>query len=169
MAEQLRVAGIIQESIVDGPGIRMSVFAQGCPHHCPGCHNPQTHDFEGGTLTDLNDIVAQFKANPLLKGITFTGGEPFCQADKLAVIGKEVHAMGKDVMTYTGYTFEQLLERNKPDEMALLQETDILVDGPFIKEEKNMTLLFRGSKNQRILDVKQSLKQGKAVIVDWQR
>lgn len=163
--DTLRVSGIANDSIVDGPGIRLTLFVQGCPHNCKGCHNPQTHDFNGGSDMTLGEIFDKITANPLLDGVTFSGGEPFCQAQKLAVLGKEIRDTGLNIVTYTGYTFEYLL--NNSDEKngfrQLLEVTDYLVDGPFILSERNLMLRFKGSENQRILDVKRSLAEGKAV------
>ena len=156
---KLSLAGVIRESIVDGPGIRYTVFAQGCPHHCPGCHNAHTWPFSGGFLTDPERIVAEMKQNPMLRGITLSGGEPFCQQKAMAELAALVHAAGYDVITYTGYLFEELLEKAKadPDVLALLQQTDVLIDGPFVQEEKSYDIRFRGSKNQRAINVKASL------------
>lgn len=169
MASELKIAGIVKESIVDGPGIRYVVFTQGCFHRCEGCHNPQTHDPEGGTIIDTNEIIKAIKKNPLLDGITFSGGEPFLQAEVLGEIGSTVKAMGLNVITYTGYTFEQLLElsRTKPGISSLLTITDILIDGRFELAQKDLLLKFRGSKNQRPIDVQKSLKENKVVILDW--
>lgn len=168
MGKILKLSGIIKESIVDGPGIRMTVFVQGCPHHCKGCHNPQSWTFEGGEEGDIDIIINAAKKNPLLQGLTFSGGEPFCQADALADLGRLCHENGLNVVTFTGYTFEHLLEGfdEKPEWKALLEQTDYLIDGPFILEERSLMLHFRGSKNQRILNVKESLKEGKSVIAD---
>ena len=162
-AHTLRVAGVVDDSIVDGPGLRFSVFVQGCPHHCPGCHNPQTHPFEGGTLMRVEELLGRFTGNPLLRGVTFSGGEPFCQPGPLAELGRLVHEAGGDVYCYTGYTYEQLLQNPDPDVQALLGETDVLVDGPFLLEQRDLTLTFRGSANQRLIDVKESQRQGRAV------
>lgn len=165
---ELRLAGVIRESIVDGPGIRMTVFVQGCPHHCKGCHNPQSWDFDGGYIGSVEKILEEAKKDPLLQGLTFSGGEPFCQAEPLAKLGRLAHENGYNIMTYTGYTFEQLVagfEQN-PQWKELLEQTDYLVDGPFILEKKSLLLHFRGSENQRILDVKKSLEQNKAVIAE---
>ena len=153
----LRINGIIPESVVDGPGIRYTIFTQGCPHHCPGCHNPQTHDFSGGKAADTEQILLEIRADPLLRGVTFSGGEPFCQAGALAELAKTIHGMGLDVVTYSGYTYEQLLEMAKtdPETENLLKQTDLLVDGPFLIEERDLNLLFRGSRNQRILNLKE--------------
>ncbi len=151
MAFNLRISGIIEESIVDGPGFRYVVFTQGCPHHCKGCHNPQTHSFEDGVWMDIEDIFKKFQDNPLLSGITFSGGEPFCQPKSLYQLALMVHKMGKTVMTYTGYTLEQLEAMNDIWVQKLLGETDILVDGPYVEELRDLELTFRGSSNQRIL------------------
>ena len=164
---EIRIAGTIEESIVDGPGIRYVVFTQGCPHHCPGCHNPQTHSFEGGTVTDTDDLISKLKANPLLKGITISGGEPFCQPLAAAELAHAAHECGKDVMVYTGYTFEQLLSGNVENAMDLLKDTDVLVDGRFEQEKKSLLLKFKGSSNQRILNCKESLKFQKAIEIDF--
>lgn len=163
---EIRIAGTIGESIVDGPGIRYVVFTQGCPHHCPGCHNPQTHSFDGGTITDTEELISQFKNNPLLKGITISGGEPFCQPLAAAELARAAHECGKDVMVYTGYTFEQLLSGNVENAMALLEQTDILVDGRFEEAKKSLLLKFKGSSNQRILNCKESLKFQKAIEME---
>lgn len=168
MGTKLNLSGVVSESIVDGPGIRMTIFTQGCPHHCKGCHNPETWAFEPRHSGDVDKIIAAALKNPLLQGLTFSGGEPFCQAEALAELGKKCHENGLNVMSYTGYTFETLVSGfdEHPEWEKLLQECDYLVDGPFILEEKSLMLLFRGSRNQRFLDVKKSLAQGKAVEVD---
>ncbi|MBQ8514222.1 MAG: anaerobic ribonucleoside-triphosphate reductase activating protein [Ruminococcus sp.] len=162
----IRIAGIVNDSIVDGPGFRFTIFTQGCPHRCPGCHNPQTHDFDGGTEITPEELLEKIKANPLLSGVTFSGGEPFAQAGVLASLARDIHALGGlDVITYTGYTVEQLLEGfdQNPAWKALLEETDILIDGPFLEGSKSYEIRFRGSSNQRYLDARESLRQGKAV------
>ena len=161
---ELRIAGTVNDSIVDGPGIRFTIFTQGCPHNCEGCHNPQTHDFSGGTIVDTDELLEKIKGNPLLDGVTFSGGEPFCQAHVLAELGKEIRAMGMNIITYTGYTFEQLYEKrdqNGWDE--LLAVTDYLIDGPFILAQKDWEIKFRGSSNQRYIDCQESLVKGIAV------
>lgn len=152
----IRVSGLEEESIVDGPGFRFAIFVQGCPHHCPGCHNPQTHPFEGGTWMMQDELLQKIRENPLLSGVTFSGGEPFCQAQALAQLGQKVHAMEKNVVTYSGYTYEQLQEMAKTQSeiAALLAETDTLIDGPYIEAERDLELQFRGSRNQRIIHLK---------------
>lgn len=153
--EKIRIAGIEEESIVDGPGIRFVIFTQGCNHHCIGCHNPETHSFDGGELVDIENIVNKIKENPLLDGITISGGEPFEQSLECSILAKKVKALGLNVVTYTGYTFEEIL-RNKKFRDLLLQ-TDLLIDGKFDISQKSMMLHFRGSTNQRIIDVKKYL------------
>lgn len=161
---KLRIAGTVNDSIVDGPGIRFTIFIQGCPHNCKGCHNPQTHDFDGGELVDTDTLLEKIKSNPLLDGVTFSGGEPFCQAQTLAALGAEVKKLGMNVITYTGYTFEQLYkDRDKNGWEELLAVTDYLIDGPFILEQKDWEIKFRGSSNQRYIDCQASLKEGRAV------
>ena len=158
----LYLADIITDSIVDGPGLRTTIFSQGCPHHCPGCHNPETWAFEGGTAIDEEDALKIVRSNPLSRGVTFSGGEPFSQAEsftKLAILLKE---NGYEVASYSGFTFEQLVNGTEAQK-DLLRHIDVLIDGPFLQSEKSLTLNFRGSKNQRILDVKKSLELGVAV------
>lgn len=151
MESKIRISGIVEESIVDGPGIRYVVFTQGCPHDCKGCHNPQTHPFEGGKIVDIQEIFDAFCENPLLSGITFSGGEPFCQPKPLYELGKMIKQKGKTVMVYSGYTLEQLEEMDDIWVKMLLSIADILVDGPYVEELRDLTLQFRGSSNQRVL------------------
>lgn len=165
----LQLAGIVPESIVDGPGIRYTIFVQGCPHHCEGCHNPQTHAFGVGTEAAPEDILAELDKKPYLQGVTLSGGEPFCQAEALSGLAAALKARGKHVMAYTGYTFEQLLELDDPFVRALLAQLDLLVDGRFVLAEKSIELKFRGSANQRVLDVPASLAAGKAVWAEQYR
>ena len=165
---KIRLAGTVNDSIVDGEGIRFVIFVQGCVHNCPGCHNPQTHDFTQGYETDTEELLEKIKANPLLDGVTFSGGEPFCQPAPLCEIAKGVKKLGLNVVCYSGYTFEELIELSKDDRdiKNLLYLTDILIDGRFVLEKRNLLLKFRGSDNQRIIDVKRSLEAGTAVISD---
>jgi len=151
----IRVAGVIRESIVDGPDLRYVVFVQGCPHHCKGCHNPETHDPDAGILTSTKIIWDEITSNPMLHGVTFSGGEPFMWAKELAVLGKAARDSGLNVFTYTGYVYEKLVEMAKTDSgiRDLLCVTNYLVDGPFVLEKRDLSLLFRGSSNQRILDI----------------
>ena len=163
---QIRIAGVVRESVVDGPGLRFVVFTQGCPHHCPGCHNPQTHDFEGGQLVEISQLVELMEKNPLLRGITFSGGEPFAQPEGMAALAQQVKAHGWDLFLYSGYTFEQLLKMGEecPAVRRLLELGDILVDGPYLEGERSLELKFRGSRNQRVIDLPASLASGKAAL-----
>ena len=160
----LDLSGIVSDSIVDGPGIRTTVFSQGCPHRCPGCHNPETWPFEGGTPMDTATLVSIVKSNPLCRGVTFSGGEPFAQAEGFLALAKALKAEGYEVASYSGYTFEQLLHGTQAQQQ-LLQSIDILIDGPFLQQEKSLELAFRGSSNQRILDVPKSLAANAPVWV----
>lgn len=159
--ESIRISGINRESIVDGEGIRYVIFTQGCPHHCPGCHNPQTHSFDGGKIISVNTILDDIsKRKAWLDGITLSGGEPFCQTDPCSMIAEKAHEMGLTVWCYTGYLFEDLYGQ----ENKLLKHIDILVDGPFVMEERSLELVFKGSKNQRVIDVPASLKEGAVIM-----
>ncbi len=161
---ELRVAGVIEESIVDGPGIRFVLFLQGCRLHCPGCQNPQTWDFNGGTLVPSDEVLARIRENPLVHGVTFSGGEPFEQAEALLPLATELKAQGYHLMAFTGYTFEQLCE--KREARALLEKLDLLVDGPFLEAQKSFDLRFRGSRNQRILNIPASRENGWKAVLD---
>lgn len=160
MDSMLRISGIIEESIVDGEGIRFVIFVQGCPHHCAGCHNPDTHDFVGGQIIATDKLLKQISENPLLRGVTFSGGEPFCQAGPLAELAARVREKGLDVTTYTGFTLEALEAKKAPDIDALLSQTDILIDGPFDLDKRDLALRFRGSTNQRIIDMQATRRTG---------
>lgn len=162
---RFRLAGVVNDSIVDGPGLRLAVFAQGCPHHCPECHNPQSHDFEGGEWGDTAEILRIAEDNCLLDGITLTGGEPFCQPEACAELARGAHELGLNVWVYTGYLFENLLNGTDA-QRELLKNADVLVDGPFLIAQKSMDVRFRGSKNQRLIDVQKSLNAGYAVELE---
>lgn len=161
---RISLSGITGDSIVDGPGLRLTIFTQGCLHNCPGCHNPQTHDPSGGSWADTEDILAAAAENPLLDGITLSGGDPFMQPVPCLALAEGAHKLGLNVWTYTGYTWEALLEENDAEKLALLKETDVLVDGPFLLAERSLELRFCGSRNQRLIDVKKSLAEGKVVL-----
>lgn len=165
---KIRIAGLVEDSIVDGPGLRFVVFVQGCPHHCEGCHNPETHDFSGGRLSDTDEIYEQCMENPLCSGVTFSGGEPFCQAEALYALGSRFKSAGKHLMCYSGWTFEELLKKSETEEYTrkLLALLDILVDGRFDISRRSLSLMFRGSENQRLIDVQKSISQGRAVVID---
>ena len=161
---RLRVAGLVEESVVDGDGCRFSVFVQGCRRRCPGCHNPETQPFDGGREMDTRDILRKMEENPLLSGITFSGGEPFCQPVPLLELARGVHARGLDVWSYTGNTWEELQAMGDADVSALLEEVDVLVDGEYMEDQRDLTLKFRGSRNQRVIDVKATRQKGGIVL-----
>lgn len=164
----LNLAGIIRESFVDGPGIRYVVFTQGCPHNCNGCHNPDSHSFDVKNKISIDSIYRDMLKNPLIDGLTLSGGEPFCQGEALARLCEKCHEKKLNVITYTGYTIEQLLgNMDNPNVHDLLYQTDILVDGKFVLEEKSLMLRFRGSRNQRIIDVPKTLENMSPVFIDW--
>ena len=161
----LRLAGFDRDGIADGPGLRCVVFVQGCPHHCPGCQNPQTWPFDGDAeVVTPSQIRDRIVATELDTGVTFSGGEPFAQADALADLADLLRPR-YDIACYTGYVFEALLKKaeEEPGVRRLLERIDILVDGPFVQARRDRLLLFRGSGNQRILDVPASLAAGAAV------
>lgn len=162
---KIRLFGTANDSIVDGPGLRYAIFTQGCPHNCEGCHNPKSHDMNGGYFEDIDSIMEKIKKNPLLDGVTLSGGEPFMQPAECAEIAKKSHEMGLSVMVYTGFMFEELLKNEQHTE--LLKNTDILVDGKFVLSLKSIDLNFKGSSNQRIIDVQQSLKTGNVIISEY--
>lgn len=165
----IRIFGLANDSIVDGPGIRFAIFTQGCPHACEGCHNPNSHDMNGGYIDTTENILAKIKANPLLDGVTFSGGEPFMQAEPLIEIAKAVHEMGLNVVAFTGFLWENLLSGANEENhwKELLENIDILIDGPFILAQRSIDLFFAGSKNQRAIDVKESLEKGEIVIHEF--
>lgn len=166
--ETIRIAGIVRESIVDGPGIRFVIFSQGCPHHCAGCHNPNTHDFEGGYDCAIEKILVEIDKNPLLSGITFSGGEPMCQSEAFLALAEEIKKRKLDLAIYTGYTFEELEEIGKvkrPAVQSLLNLTDYLIDGKFVESERDLQLQFRGSKNQRFINMNATRKSGELVYI----
>ncbi|MGB9793367.1 MAG: anaerobic ribonucleoside-triphosphate reductase activating protein [Thermacetogeniaceae bacterium] len=163
----LCVHGMLQESVVDGPGLRDVVFVQGCPHRCPGCQNPGSWDFEGGSLVDVADIISLIPSSPLISGVTFSGGEPLCQAKALTEIAKHVKGLGLNLWVYTGYMWEELMTLPDPAVRKLLSYTDVLVDGRYVREERDISLPFRGSRNQRLIDVQASLRGGRVVL--WER
>ena len=162
---EMRIAGTVRESVVDGPGLRFVVFAQGCRHGCEGCHNPDTWDPASGTLVKAQDLLEQIKNTKLIKGVTFSGGEPFLQPTGMAWLGREVKKLSLDVITYTGYTWEALISLAEKDRAVqeLLLASDYIVDGPFILAERDLELPFRGSRNQRIIDTVQSRLIGKVI------
>ena len=163
----MRIANTIQDSIVDGPGLRFTVFTQGCPHHYPGCHNPETHDPDGGVEISVEELAQRMNSNPATDGLTLSGGDPFLQAAECAQLAKIAHESGRNVWAYTGWTYEALLKEGDPDRLALLEQVDVLVDGPFVEKLKSYAALFRGSSNQRLIDMNKTRETGEIVL--WQR
>ena len=181
MADSIRIAGIMRESIVDGPGIRFAIFCQGCPHDCPGCHNPETHDFAGGYDCSIDKLLEEIDKDPMLAGVTFSGGEPMCQPVAFAALAKAVKERGLSITIYSGYTLEQLISRVKGEgsgkdlsveerkaTLELLQMADILIDGPYVASLRDLTLLFRGSSNQRVIDLNKTRECGRITLWNQQ-
>ena len=164
---KIRLASpITRDSIVDGPGLRAVIWAQGCFHHCPGCHNPCTHNPFGGFEMDTADVIEQIRSLRLQKGITLSGGEPFLQPLPLAEIARAARLRGLNVWSFSGYTFEQLTNKRDPqyaDRMQLLELVDVLVDGKFVREKRDISLRFRGSSNQRLIDLNATRAAGEVV------
>lgn len=165
----IRIAGEITESIVDGPGIRYVIFTQGCPHHCEDCHNPETHDYLGGRLVTTEDLIKNIKKYPYMTGLTISGGEPFSQAAALLELIKEFKKIfpRKNILIYTGYTIEELANNNDQKIIEILSLADYLVDGQFVKSLKDLTLIFRGSSNQRIINLKKTFEEKKIIIQNF--
>lgn len=162
---KIRLAAELQpDSIVDGEGIRTVIWTQGCPHHCPGCHNPSTHSFEDGCLIETSEIKKELKKLKNQTGITFSGGDPMCQPEACLEIAKYAKELGLNIWCYTGYTWEELMKLSNPYIRQFLEQIDVLVDGKFILEQKSLDLRFRGSKNQRLIDVKRSLEQNCLIL-----
>lgn len=164
----IRVAGMKRESLVDGPGICFVIFTQGCLNDCPGCHNPDARPLKGGMEVTIDGIYSEIKSSKGIDSVVFSGGEPFLQAAPLSSLGEKIRRDGLRIIAYSGYTFEQLLQESRSNEAyrKLLEVTDILIDGPYIEEKKDLNLAFRGSRNQRIIDVKLSQERKAAVIME---
>lgn len=166
MDKNIRLSGIAYESLVNGPGIRRVFFSQGCKHNCTGCFNPETHDFNGGELKDMDDLIEDVKINPMIKGVTFSGGDPLEQAEKFSYMAKRFKTLNLNIWCYSGYKFEDILSRfeEKSEWKSLLENIDVLVDGKFEINNKKDGLKFRGSSNQRIIDVKKSLELNEVIL-----
>jgi anaerobic ribonucleoside-triphosphate reductase activating protein len=167
MTEQIiNIAGIVSDSITDGPGLRMTIFAQGCPHNCKNCHNQHTHAFESENATKMtvSEIIKRIKNNPILDGVTFSGGEPFSQPNGFFALATAIRAELPElnIWCYSGFTYEQIIA--EPNRAKLFSMLDILVDSPFIENKQSYDLHFRGSSNQRIINVKKSQEQNKLVL-----
>lgn len=164
-SDEIRLSGIIEESIVDGPGFRFVIFTQGCPKRCFLCHNEETQSLTGGYIEKLDKIVSMFSNNPLIKGITISGGEPFIQPDKVLYLVRKAKELNLNVLLYSGFYYNEL-QRMNDSVKTILKEADYLIDGPFVHTEKNLNLLFRGSNNQRIIDLKETNKINDLVFID---
>ena len=157
----LNIGGLIPESVVDGPGIRFALFAQGCKHDCPQCFNNELQEFRQTRLLTIDEILNQIQQYQS-KGVTFSGGDPFEQAEGFAELAKHCRKRGLSIWCYTGYTYEHLL--TDPPKLELLKELDVLVDGPFVLAKKDISLHLRGSSNQRLIDVQASLNNGTIIL-----
>lgn len=159
-----RIAGTVRHSSVDGPGVRYVVFFQGCPHHCPGCQNPETWDPAEGEGTTAEELAEEMRSTRYLDGITLSGGDPLLQPSAVIVMADAAHEKGLSVWCYTGWTFEALLQ-GAAGESAIeaLRHIDVLVDGPFVQDKLSGDHIFRGSSNQRLIDVPASLAAGRVV------
>ena len=168
---KIRIADVIEESFVDGEGVRFAIFVQGCPHRCKGCHNPTTHDFNSGHIIETDRLINKIKNASLISGVTLTGGEPLCQIKAVTEIAAATKTLNLSVWCYTGYVYENLINGKDTDFFTnesinkFLQYVDVLVDGPFIDSQRDLTLPFCGSKNQRLIDIKKSL--GTKKIINW--
>lgn len=167
--KSIRLSGIIYESLVNGPGLRRVLFSQGCNHNCKGCFNPSTHCYGGGELKDMDELLEDIRKNPMLKGITFSGGDPFEQASKFAYMAEKIKEINLNIWCYTGYTFEYILEHKNEREgwEQLLNNIDVLVDGKFEEHKKSNNLKYRGSSNQRIIDVKKTLNMKEIITLEF--
>lgn len=161
---KIRLSGVCKESSVDGQGLRYVVFTQGCKHGCKGCQNPETHDFNGGYLEDIDKIVEDIKGNRILRGITVSGGDPMEQPEALYELVSKVKEIGKTVWVYTGYTYEELIKLKNKSIFNVLNTIDVLVDGPYIEKLKDINLRYKGSSNQRVIDCKRTRESGEIKI-----
>ena len=164
---KIRLAADLQtDSIVDGQGIRTVIWTQGCSHNCPYCHNPNTHDFQGGELIEVNDVLERLEELQGQDGITLSGGDPFFQPEPCVQIAKKSHELGMNVWAYTGFVYEDLIKKRNKKILELLTEIDVLIDGKFEIENRSLDLEFRGSSNQRIIDVAKSLDNHETILFD---
>lgn len=148
----MKVMNIIHDSVVDGEGLRTVIFFAGCPHRCLGCHNPESWKMTNGREMTIDEILSEVESNPLTD-VTFSGGEPMIQAKKLATLARRIKALGKNIWVYSGFTLEELLEARDPYKREVLTFCDVLVDGRFVLEERDLSLKFKGSRNQQIIDL----------------
>ena len=162
----IRLAGIAENSLVNGKGLRKVFFSQGCSHHCEGCFNQHTWEFAGGRMFDMDELVQKVKDEPFLDGVTFSGGDPFQQADKFAYLAKKLHEANINIWAYTGYKFEELMKlaQTNPHIKEMINNVDVIVDGRFMKDKMSENLKYCGSSNQRVIDVKSSLNENKIIL-----
>lgn len=162
----IRLAGIAENSLVNGKGLRKVFFSQGCSHHCEGCFNQHTWEFAGGRMFDMDELVQKVKDEPFLDGVTFSGGDPFQQADKFDYLAKKLHEANINIWAYTGYTFEELMKlaQTNPHIKQMINNVDVIVDGRFMKDKMSENLKYCGSSNQRVIDVKSSLNENKIIL-----
>ena len=167
MKIRLAKSDLERGSIVDGLGIRAVLWTQGCPHNCPGCHNPETHSYDNGILIDTEEIKKQLESLDIEEGLTLSGGDPLEQVEACLDIATHAKKLGLNIWCWTGYTYEELIKKSDKNPIILefLKVIDILVDGKFILKEKSLETKFRGSKNQRLIDVKKTLKNKKIVLL----
>lgn len=164
----IKIAGVIKESFTDGPGVRCVIFTQGCKHQCPNCQNPETHDFNGGYYLDNTSLLEYLNTNKLLKGVTFSGGDPMYQANECLELAKLIkETTNLDIWCYTGFTYEELLKNEETH--RFMEYIDVVVDGMYIEDKRCLSLRFRGSTNQRIIDVQESMNSGKTVVLDFEK
>lgn len=161
----IKIAGIVNDSITDGVGLRLTIFTQGCPHKCKGCHNPETHDPNGGYIMTSDELIALIDKSRIITGVTLSGGEPLCQAKALIPVAEHIKKRGLNLCVYTGYTFERLQSLGD-DVQKIVRLCDVIVDGPFIENQKSYDLKFMGSRNQRPIDVQKTLTSGEITIAD---
>lgn len=164
--KHIRIASTVNDSIVDGPGLRFVIFTQGCFFACYKCQNLATWDPQGGILIEMDELVNKWRKNPLIEGITLSGGDPLLQAEASLYLLRKAHETGLNVTLYTGDIYENLLTTKKESVKRILEEVDYLIDGPYIDEQQDLTRLYRGSRNQRIIDMKATRQSGKLVLID---
>jgi anaerobic ribonucleoside-triphosphate reductase activating protein len=161
---RISILDIVEDTTVDGPGFRTTIYCAGCPNHCPGCHNPQSWDIANGREVEVEEILEVILADPFAD-VTFSGGDPMFQPQGFAALARAIkECSSKNIWCYTGYLFEQLIEN--PAQRELLELVDVLVDGRFIEALMDDQLHFRGSSNQRIIDVPASLEKGEVVVME---
>lgn len=160
----MRLAGTISDSIVDGPGIRYVIFFQGCSHKCKGCQNPHTHDFNGGYYISTDDLLQTIPTNSMLSGVTLSGGDPLDQLEDCADLVVRLKKQNINIWLYTGYTYEELIAKKDSQIDIILRNIDVLVEGPFIVSQRSWDLNYKGSKNQRIIDMPETILQNHIVL-----